>query len=145
MAGMGPAPKPSSERRRTNAPEFQWVLLPATGRNAPAPKLPAKAPGDQTWSKATRDWWARLWATPQATQWPDNDSSLFRLAALHERFWQGDATGAEMSEMRQIEDRHGLNPKALMQLRWRIVDEEVAEAAPLPPQSGRRERLKVVV
>lgn len=26
--------------------------------------------------------------------------------------------------MRQIEDRHGLNPKAMLQLRWRIVDAE---------------------
>jgi hypothetical protein len=35
----------------------------------------------------------------------------------------GEATAAQMGELRQIEDRHGLNPKALLQLRWRIVDD----------------------
>lgn len=47
-------------------------------------------------------------------------------------------------EMRQIEDRHGLNPKALLQLRWRIVetlpepDEDAEHGAASGPPSPER-------
>ena len=147
MGGMGPAPKPDAERRRRNVPEFAWTALPASGRPGPAPKLPAHAPGGAPWAKTTRDWWAGLWRRPEATQWREDDAELFRLAALHDRFWRGESTAAELSEMRQIEDRHGLNPKALLQLRWRIVDDDAAADVPVPavPVSDRRSKLQVVV
>jgi hypothetical protein len=49
------------------------------------------------------------------------------------------------AELRQIEDRHGLNPKAMLQLRWRISPVEAAAAEDgRPPVEARRRRLKVV-
>lgn len=36
-------------------------------------------------------------------------------------------------EIRQHQDRHGMNPKAMLQLRWRIVDEV---AVPVPVKSA---------
>jgi hypothetical protein len=121
---MGPAPKPDDERVTRHAPQFTWTNLPADGNPAPAPPLP-RAPKGRAWLKQTRTWWAALWATPQSTQWRRDDPEMQRLAAMHDRFWRGESTGAELSEMRQIEDRHGLNPKAMLQLRWRIVDAEI--------------------
>jgi hypothetical protein len=47
------------------------------------------------------------------------------------------------AEMRQHEDRHGLNPKAMLQLRWRVaagedqLDEQPAAAV------DRRARLRI--
>lgn len=59
--------------------------------------------------------------------------------------------GGEMSvmkEMRELDDRLGLTPKALAQLRWSIVDDGVAEPDEKPAAtasaSGRRARLSVV-
>lgn len=70
------------------------------------------------------------------------------MAWLREKFWSNMATGTEMAELRQIEDRFGLNDKALLQLRWRIVpDDELVEAEPpsgTAAGGARRERLRVV-
>lgn len=131
---MPPYPKPDAERVRRNAPQFSWTILPAAGREGDPPVLPK----GRRWKAATREWWAKLWATPQATQWREDDSELHRLALLHELVWASDAPAATLlAEMRQIEDRHGLNPKAMLQLRWMV------EATPEPAQrkvkpTGRR-------
>jgi hypothetical protein len=82
--------------------------------------LPTKRPA---WTKATRDWWKVIWASPMATRWREDDDELVRLAALREEFWSGDYTAALLAEIRAIEDRHGLNPLARMKLRWTIEDE----------------------
>jgi hypothetical protein len=126
MAGAS-YPKPDAEKVSRNPLEFGWTALPLAGNPEQAPKLASRAPGGGVWLKGTRDWWARLWASPQSTQWQCDDGSLFRLAAIQDRHLRGTATVGELNEMRQIEDRHGLNPKAMLQLRWRIVD--VAESA----------------
>lgn len=139
-------PKPDAERRRRNAPTFDWVHLPKAGRKGRPPALPTRKP---TWHAGTRKWWADLWATPQATQWDETDAELYRLAMLHELTMYGSAGGALpalLAEMRQIEDRHGLNPKALLQLRWIIVDDG-ASVAPAPKKrssADRRARLSAV-
>lgn len=128
MAGMGPAPKPDAERRRTNASTFSWTYLPAAGRKGKTPVLPKW----RVWHPETVAWWRRLWVTPQASQWKDDGSTLFVLAALYDDLIAGRADVARVSaEMRQHEDRHGLNPKAMLQLRWRLDDGEQPAAAPL--------------
>lgn len=138
MGLSGPAPKDESQRRRTNAPTVAWVELPAEGRSGPVPKLPPKSPGDRNWLKQTREWWARLWTKPQATQWDDDDASMFRLAALYDLFWRGEATAANQSEMRQIEDAHGLSPKSMLALRWRLASTDPEERATAPAKTTRR-------
>lgn len=138
-------PKPDSDRRNRNPHAFGWTDLPKAGCKGKPPALPAIKP---TWHAETRRWWATLWAMPQATIWARDDSELFRLALLHEHVWhRSPAPSATLlAEMRQIEDRHGLNPKAMLQLRWRIVDDAAGVAAkPIRKASAdRRARLSAV-
>lgn len=132
-------PKPDNEKVTRHEPQFAWTNLPVSGRAGAAPKLPAKAQAGLAWLPQTRKWWATLWACPQATQWREDDDQLVRLAALTDRFWRGEGTGGELNEIRQIEDRHGLNPKAMMQLRWRIVaDEQLTAPDPVKGRSRKR-------
>lgn len=51
-------------------------------------------------------------------------------------------------EIRQHQDRHGMNPKAMLQLRWRVLDDE-PEVEPVQQRSAgtsraMRDRLSVV-
>lgn len=124
MAGNGPMPKPDAERRRTNKPTYTWTVLPAAGRPGPPPDLPELTPEGRPWSQSTGEWWAHWWTSPQATQWDPHDDGMRRLAALRERFWRGEATGADTTEMRNLEREHGMNPKGLDERRWRIGDVE---------------------
>lgn len=151
MAGRGPAPRPDAIRR--NAPTFEWLRLPRSGRRRPAPDLPTWRP----WTEVTSSWWADLWSTPQSCAWDQTGRTLWNLALLHHELVAVDALrDAEKSkaagisaEMRQHEDRHGLNPKALTGLRWVIVDDDEATEnlpglvtppdAP-PPGKGTRKR-----
>jgi hypothetical protein len=59
-----------------------------------------------------------------ATQWREDDDELVRLALLREAVWEGEFSAALLAEMRQIEDRHGLNPLARLKLRWAIEGED---------------------
>lgn len=127
---MPPAPKPDSQRRRTNAPTFDWVTLPAAGRQGPPPELPPLRP----WTSDTLDAWARLWSSSPAVAWVQDGTTLHSWAVAHHEMTQAPETGrsvaALLAEMRAIEDRDGLSPKALLSLRWRIVDLE-AEVVPI--------------
>ncbi len=130
MAGR--YPKPDGERRNTHAPAFGWIVL------APKPrvKVPVLPPG--SWSAATLDWWRLLWRRPQAVMWDPSGMSLWAAARLYEAMVQGDSAIAPLSaELRQIEDRHGLNPKAMLQLRWRVADPgDLEGVAAVPVASG---------
>ena len=88
--------------------------MAATGR-----RLRCQVGGE--WLPATEAWRAALWSTPQATIWREDGSTLHALAPL----WEGIFAGGEMqlapNEIRQHEDRHGLSPKAMETLRWRIA------------------------
>lgn len=148
-------PKPPGESVTRHKKTFEWQFLPAEGRQGPPPKLPAypitarqrraheKNGGRKpTWSKAARDLWVWAWSTPQATKWDDNDPEILRMVVLFDRFWKGEANTAELGEIRAIEDRHGLNPRALMSLRWIIGEPEPVEVS--KPPAAKNRRLKVV-
>ena len=120
MANPAGQLKPDGQKVTRHAPAFDWTLLPAAGRVGPPPKLPT---GLRKWTKATRDAWADLWKSPQATAWDQTGRTLHTWAALHHDLVMDErATASISAEMRQHEDRHGLNPAALLRLRWRIVD-----------------------
>ena len=140
MAGGGRYPKPENERHgHSPSTSFEWTLLPAAGRLGPAPELPDL----RSWSLSTIAWWEDLWSCPQATAWDQSGRTLTRLAVLFDDLIKEKAPATSLSnEMRQLEDRHGLNPKAMLQLRWRIVEE--ADVMPMPTKSTRKQRLKVV-
>jgi len=61
---------------------------------------------------------------------------------LQEKFWSGDSNASDLAAILAIEDRHGLSPKSLLGLRWRIV--EAGDVVQMPVVSKRRGQLKVV-
>ena len=132
-------PKPDGERRNRHAPAFGWKVLPAEGRKGPTPPLPDW----RKWSESTLTWWQALWATPQASQWLTDDPELPRLALMHETVWSSSRPSAALlTEMRQIEDRHGLSPKAMLQLRWIVAEPAPSEAPkPKPKTNPRKDRV----
>ncbi|EFQ84725.1 hypothetical protein HMPREF0063_10066 [Aeromicrobium marinum DSM 15272] len=168
----GPPPDPNALRRDRPKDKDGWMTLPAKGRRGRVPRfplLPHKARAEQDvgddpdGSKLTvvraedlddreLQLWREAWKTPQAEAWEKfgwhHDVALYirHLAAAE----LGDMKAA--SEMRQWSDRIGLNPVAMLRLRWRIsVDELGARraAAPTgeqPPARGSdlRKRLSAV-
>lgn len=91
--------------------------------------------------------WAELWATPQAAAW--ERLGWTREVAQYVR-WKAKAEQGDMDaskEARQLADRLGLNPLAMLRLRWEVAPDEVAEQrqerTARRPASA-RQRLKVV-
>lgn len=114
MAG----PLPSPTRRRRNPPTIPTTVLPAGGRQGPIPRPPSFV----QLGKVGRAWWRWAWQTPQAAAWPDgSEVTVARRAQLEEQYAEsGDVK--LLPEMRQLDDRLGLSPKAMAQLRWKIAD-----------------------
>lgn len=134
----GPPPKPASERARRNKAPVA-MRLPAAGREGDAPGWPIGfrhgALADQIWSE--------LWSTPQAVAW--ERLGWTRVVARYvdslvasERDLDdiGDpkvyaailsAQTKLLPELRQLEDRLGLHPLALLRLQWVIDEDQVAE------------------
>jgi hypothetical protein len=142
MASAGAYPKPDEERIRRNKPSdqgFGWTNLPVKN-NSPIPPMPE----DVYWSKRAIELWQELWTSPQSTQWAGPlKLTVVKYLALYERFWgctspvdeEGriypDLSSAVINGMTQCEDRLGLSPKAMLQLRWRVRAEAVEEEAKL--------------
>lgn len=134
MAGMGPPPKHPDARRRTNA-TVAMTALPAGGRQGEAPTWPLGLVLDGEWAL-----WQQLWTTPQATAWERLGPGTVRVVARYTRLLaeaEQPAAGARaasmaaaqrLTEVRQLEDRLGLTPMAMLRLRWEIAADEVAEA-----------------
>ena len=141
MAGR--YPKPDEQRVNRTTPQFGWIDLPREHEGDP-PALPHW----RLWNPATVEWWAELWRKPQAVMWEPTGSTLWTLACLYDDLISARADAAKVSaEMRQHEDRHGLNPKAMLQLRWRVAEEAETKTRPrrtARASAERRKRLKVV-
>ena len=82
--------------------------------------------------------WADLWRSPQATLWAESPATV-REVALYVRFMtkaeRGDLRAA--GEARQLSDRLGINPLALLKLRAEV--ENADEAASRGRERRRRE------
>lgn len=92
--------------------------------------------------------WRDLWATPQAVAW--ERLGWTREVAQYVR-WKVKAELGDLDsskEARQLSDRLGLSPLALLRLRWEIDADEVAEQREeRTSQAGKktaRQRLRVV-
>lgn len=148
MAGRGPAPKPADQRRRSNKPAAgDWVDLPREGRSGPAPKwmLPGKPAAE-----VLRLWrWA--WSTPQASMWEGLALEPFvarwcKLTVdIHTDALGATALQASLPELRQIEDRLGLNPKGLQDRRWRLAGDVAQPEADTSGTVTRIDRYKTMV
>lgn len=132
----GPAPKPDSQRVRRSAPLGGSVTkLPAEGRQGDAPAWPF---GDEPPAV-----WSQLWATPQAAAW--ERLGWTRVVARYCRILlaaEAEPTAAMLGEVRQLEDRLGLSPMAMLRLRWEIAADEVSEQRENTAKA--KVRLKVV-
>jgi hypothetical protein len=89
--------------------------------------------------KGERALWAELWKTPQATQWEKLrwDREVAQYVRWKCRGEAGDLDAAK--EARQLADRLGLNPLAMLRLRWE-VEAVAAPAAAAPKATGSRAR-----
>lgn len=118
-----PTPNPNSEKRSKES--AGWITLPAEGREGPAPKLHGRH------AARAKALWAHWWGSPMATMWGEFDAPVLeRLLVLTARSWKGDATAAELSEVRQLEDRFGLSPQARRKLYWRVAGVDVPSTEP---------------
>lgn len=117
----GPAPKPTEQRRRRNAPIANTVKLPVEGRRGETPRWPLDEPEPGIWRE--------LWETPQAVAWERLGwtRSVARYARLAEEAEKLGTSAAILSEVRQMEDRLGLSPMSMLRLRWEIVSDDTAE------------------
>lgn len=134
----GPAPKPADERARRNKTPVA-MRLPAAGREGEPPEWPIGFGHGVLADKI----WAELWSTPQAVAWErlgwtrvvaryvdclvsaerdlDDISDPKVYAAMLA------AQAKLLPELRQLEDRLGLNPLALLRLQWVVDGDQVAE------------------
>ena len=134
----GPAPKASVVRRN---PRVGPVLLPAKGRKGAPPDWPLPRPLSGSEGVA----WQRLWASPQAVAW-ENLGWTHTVARYCRMLVASDAEDAPITlcaEVRQLEDRLGLNPLSMRRLMWQIAPDEVAEKREGAAVSA-RERLRAV-
>jgi hypothetical protein len=107
-------PKPPSQRRRQNRIAGERVI-PADAKREAMPELV----GDYT--DETRRWWQQVWKSPIATMYLDCDTpGLELIAMLVDRVNRGTASAALLGELRQREDRYGLNPLSRRRLGWEI-------------------------
>ncbi|MCX5601613.1 hypothetical protein OOK29_26025 [Streptomyces phaeochromogenes] len=92
--------------------------------------------------------WKQLWGTPQAVAW--QRLGWTREVAQYVR-WKARAEAGDLDaskEARQLADRLGLTPLAMLRLRWEVASDEVAETrqarARTAQQKSTRQRLRVV-
>ena len=142
MVSVGRLPK-SGPTHRGESQGMPWTILPLH-HNVAAPPLPSW----REWCPATVAWWTHLWRSPQASQWDSTGMSLWVLALLTDDVLSGRLEMKRASaEIRQHGDRHGLSPKSMVNLRWRLASESASEAPLLPadeaPSIARRRRLMV--
>lgn len=122
-----PGPQPSENRRRRNVPEKekQQVVLPPEGRKGRAPACPTSV----ELSAKSKEQWKAWWSSPMATMW-DERFDVFPLARCLELYdrQRSSADGlsnGELTEIRHIEARFGLDPRSRRELCWVIGEPEV--------------------
>lgn len=137
-------PKGDDERRNRTEPKFGWTDVEPSVTGA-APALPPI----REWSDETLRWWSALWTKGQSALWDQTGASAVPMAVLWEDLQHNpEKTHIILAELRQHDDRHGLNPKAMLQLRWRFVAAEepaVSTKAGKAKRTDRRTRVLQVV
>lgn len=123
MAGMGPPPKPSFLRQRTNKKAGASVIEAPESPDVPAIPNPDK----RTWHPLTKKAWSHAWSSPMASQWLETDvDALGRLAVLWDEFYKAPDSKV-MAEIRLQEQRFGLSPLDRSRLQWEVRRGEDAE------------------
>jgi hypothetical protein len=139
--GVPANPAPPGARRQRRRGSRDWITLDAAGgRRAPA--LPRRS---RPWLASTREWWARVWASPMAGAYLEADlGGLHRLAVLQEGIARGELPAAAHAAVTALEDRYGLSPASRQRLQWLVIDAQPRLVEqPRPPSSSVR-RLRAV-
>jgi hypothetical protein len=142
MAGHGPAP--AEKRRRRNEPaRGDWTDLRELDKPV-LPALPKREKGTGRWSPRTRAAWSAWRCDAVTAQYgPADVQAAIDLAFLYEEWVRGERQLA--AEIRQRQDRLGLNPKGKRDLRWRAPHEEPSEEPTRQPRGrGKRSHLTAV-
>jgi hypothetical protein len=88
--------------------------------------------------KRERAIWRELWRTPQAAAWvrlgAGAAGEVAQYARLKAQAELGDLDAGK--EARMHADRLGLNPAAMLRLRWEVADDELAGRRGDPPAGG---------
>lgn len=168
----GPLPAPDAVRR--NKPTIPTTSLPVSGRPGPPPEPPETYPlaekgrawWEWAWTTPQACAWddGALYLAARRAQLEDDKHAIEHIdidlaELLGEKPLQAHArleamimllkgmAGGKLSverEMRQIDDRLGLTPKGLAQLRWKIVADPEPESTEGKGRPGRRRALKAV-
>lgn len=154
-----PGPLPNQQRRRRNAPAIPTTRLPAAGFAGPIPKCPYDLgrAGKAWWRWAWRTPSAAAWgpgdtyAIARRAQLEDDSEALTLPAVDLADYLDVDDSEALrcladalrrlkalagnrvtlMKEMRELDKRFGLDPKAIAELRWSLE-----APAPEPTEGG---------
>jgi hypothetical protein len=137
----GPPPDPNALARERDAGE--WTVLPAAGRQVPAPQWPLTDADERELAL-----WTELWAKPQAFMWArfhqEHEVALYVRRLVEAEKPESKVTVGTL--VRQMGDSLGLSTPGMRANRWRI--EAAADSSPSvkPPAARRsaRERFKVV-
>lgn len=155
-----PGPLPNPNRRRRNAPTVPTTELPASGRKGRAPNCPYTLGPDGTgwwrwaWTLPQAAAWSKgdLYVVARRARLEDDIGTLgFAELGLTDLLDGGDPNAirrvedalntlkrlcssklAIEKEMRELDDKLGLSPKAMAYLRWKIVDDEPKASTPAP-------------
>lgn len=141
MAGRGPAPKPTTQRRTAHAPiRGEWQATPGIGwQHGEIPPVPDGVHADtrEAWGIWMRAWFASHWT-------PDDLPGLEHLASLHsecrtafhEPFIESEGPRggtiyvrrpSPVTELRQMLDNYGITPKGQQDRRWEAPKAEAEQ------------------
>lgn len=143
---MPRGPLPNPRRVRRNTPTIPTTNLPVSGYQGPIPPLPEWIP----LGNAGTCWWMWAWTTPQAAAWSAGHAvAIARRAVLEDVLVGAEEPKDKLAvarEARELDDRLGLTPKGMAQLRWEIVadtpaEDEIVEDEVAQRRASRRERL----
>lgn len=138
----GPPPKKNALRLKDHKAQSGFLKLPAEGRTGRTPKWPLGG--------RTPAGWVALWKKPQAVMWEQHGTELVvaRYLLLRNLVQNPksveEINAAAWSELRQLEDRLGLTPMAMLRLRWEIAPDEMEEKRQEKTASTRRRQMLVV-
>ena len=121
-ARSGPPPDPNAIRRDRKSDQLTWLTLTGN-REGPAPAWPLTES-----TKREDAMWARLWTTPQATQWEAqgwHDEVALYVRTFCRASAQDGSTADRTLVLRQMEGL-GLSAAGMSRLRWRLPTTDTA-------------------
>jgi len=127
MAGVGPAPSPSSGRSAYRKKKGEGAVL---SRNVEVEKPPL--PAVRFWNDMTQAWWDDVWTSPMAQEYDESDKhGLMALAMVVDDFWTAETPRQRQEASQEIRlqgVRFGLSPIDRRRLQWEIEKAEDAQA-----------------